>query len=101
MIFKKCLDSNFIKNPEISQGNIATLTVAFRESPESIWTDEFKQSVENLLTAGLSSRKSEVTLSTVCCCAYLLKYLLINDQMVPKGLFSAFFKVRMTSFRLS
>ncbi|XP_074026538.1 lethal (3) 80Fj [Leptinotarsa decemlineata] len=83
-----CDDSSF--NNTLREGLSSALSVALKESPESLWDEQYRKKLIQTLLSQLSSQSITITQTAIRSCGYLLKYLLLNDETIPHTLLVPF-----------
>lgn len=77
----------------LRQGRGAALSVTLKETPDTIWTDQYKIRLVQTILSQLAADKVSVTQTAVRSCGYLLQYLMLNDQNLPSNLLGPFVRV--------
>lgn len=80
-------------NNTLREGRGAALTVALKETPKSLWDEQYRNKLIQCLLNQLSSQSVSLTQIAIRSCGYLLQYLLINDEPIPNNLVVPFVRV--------
>ncbi|KAK9703077.1 HEAT repeat [Popillia japonica] len=76
----------------LRHGRGAALSVALKESPDIIWTEQYEVRTERTILSQLAADNIAVTQTAVRSCGYLLQYLMNNDIQLPLNLLGPFVK---------
>lgn len=71
--------------------------MALKESPATVWQEQYKQKLIRTILSQLGADRVVITQTAVRSCGYLLQYLMVNDETLPSNLLGPF--VRVILFR--
>ncbi|XP_057670075.1 eIF-2-alpha kinase activator GCN1 [Diorhabda carinulata] len=74
----------------LKEGRGSALSVALKETPQSLWDEQYRVKLIQTLLSQLSSQSVVITQIAIRSCGYLLQYLLINEQPIPTNLIVPF-----------
>lgn len=75
------------------------MTVALKETPESLWDEQYRKKLIQTLLSQIASQSVNLTQIAIRSCGYLLQYLLINEEPIPPPLVGPFVRVSLTIFQ--
>lgn len=85
----------------LKHGRGAALSVALKESPSTLWQEQYKSRLIQTILGQLASDKVIITQTAVRSCGYLLQYLMTNDEALPIALLGPFVRVYSRNQMLS
>lgn len=81
-------------NTNLREGRGAALSVVLKESPETVWDEQYRNKLIQTLLSQLASNTVPITLIAIRSCGYLLQYLMNNDIQLPTNLLTPFVRVK-------
>ncbi|KAJ8966633.1 hypothetical protein NQ314_003400 [Rhamnusium bicolor] len=85
-----CLGDDNTFNTTLREGRGSALSVALKETPESLWDEQYRNKLIQTLLSQLSSQSVSITQIAIRSCGYLLQYLLLNEEPIPNNLLVPF-----------
>lgn len=77
----------------LRHGRSAAIFVAMKESPSTIWTDQYELRLTKTLLALLSADRVPIVLNGVRACGYLLQHVTNDELELPQKIIVPFVRV--------